>query len=135
MPIDRDSSKAILFNLLPQGNHIKTLISLAINPTLTPSNLISSPLRKKGKCVNRTLLQDPMFWAKMMELSKEVTVNFINLYPQGKKENGRVLYSKDLLKMYQEENYSNKKELARVVCTEILKGLLNGRRKSISQLN
>jgi len=135
MPIGRDSSKEILSNLQPQGNHTKTLISLAINLTKAPSNLISSLQRKKVKCVNQTLSHDPTFWAKMMELSKEVTVNFINQYPREKKENGRALYLKDLLRMYQEENYLNKKVLARVVCTEILKDLHNGRRKSISQLN
>jgi hypothetical protein len=135
MPIDLNSSLAILFNPQPQGNHTKTLISSAINLTLTQFNLISSPLKKKAKCVNQTLSQDPTFWAKMMELSKGVMVNFIKLYPQEKKVNGRVLFSKDLLRTYLEESYLNKKVLARVVCTEILKGLVNGRRKSISQLN
>ena len=135
MRIGIDNSWETRFSLPPLGNLTRTQISLATNQIQTLFNLISSHQRKRVKCVNQTPSPDQTFWAKMMELSNMVMVNFIKLFLRERKVNGRVLFLRDLLKTYLQGKDLNKKVLARRVFTETLKDQAHGRRKIISQLN
>ena len=135
MRIGIDNSWATQSSLPPLGNLTRTQISLETNQIQTLFSQISSHQRRRAKCVNQTPSPDQTFWAKMMELSSKVMVNFIKLFLLERKVNGRVLFLRDLLKTYLLGKDLSKKVLARRVFTETLKDQAHGRRKRISQLN
>lgn len=127
---ETDNSKVTHCNLQPRDSLTKTPTSSLTNLILRPSSLTSSHPRNQAKWGNQTPLPGPMYWDKMNKLWREAMETSITRSLQERRENGKVQFSKVLLRTFQWGNGSSRKALERADFTETLKDQALGKRKN-----